>query len=142
MRMFISITLLLFFSFLSAYIAKRRGRDPVAWFMIGVLLGIFAPILLMILKPLDSKARDVEKNEDVQLGQMIEEDAPSPNLSKDWFYMDSAYLQQGPVNFLALKTLWEDKNINPATYVWAEGMADWKRVAEVSGLQDDFTKKG
>ncbi len=137
MRLFISIFLLLLFAFLSAYMAKQRGRDPVAWFMIGILLGIFAPILLLILRPVqsDSKAlEDIEEDENARLTPLQEESLIKSYTDKEWFYLDLSRQQQGPVYFKALKTLWLEKKITISTYVWSEGMAQWKKIEELPGF--------
>ncbi len=131
MRMLISLLLLLFFAFLSSYIAKQRGRDPIAWFMIGILLGIFAPLLLLFLKPL-KPGQEIE--EDKEINEDIKLSAPSKAASyidKEWFYLDKSHQQQGPIYFAALKTLWFEEKITSATYVWSEGMTQWKRIGEL-----------
>ncbi|QLH35715.1 MAG: DUF4339 domain-containing protein [Parachlamydiaceae bacterium] len=135
MRMLISLLLLLFFAFLSAYIAKQRGRDPVAWFMIGILLGVFSPLLLLILKPLTEQEgeRETEENEDLKLAPQ-KEFLEIGYAQKEWFYLDKSRQQQGPVYFSALKLLWVEEKITPATYVWSEGMDQWKRIQELPGF--------
>lgn len=137
MRMLISLFLLLFFAFLSAYMAKQRGRDPVAWFMIGILLGIFSPILLFFLKPLQPAqilGADVEENEDIKLAPVQQKQIEKPYVDKEWFYLDKNQQQQGPVYFSALKPLWLEEKITSATFVWSEGMTQWKRVQELPGF--------
>lgn len=137
MRMLISLFLLLFFAFLSAYVAKQRGRDPIAWFMIGILLGIFAPILLMILKPVGvtvSQDKVVEENEEEKLELIPQNTSANDFGNKVWFYIDPSHQQQGPIYFAQLKALWSDAKIQPSTYVWCEGMQDWKRIQELPGF--------
>lgn len=137
MRMLISLFLLLFFAFLSSYIAKQRGRDPVAWFMIGILLGIFAPVLLLFLKPLQpSQGTDIEENEDVKLAPPPQELFMKSYIDKEWFYLDIRHQQQGPVYFNILKSLWMEEKITPKTYVWSEGMNQWKRIGELPGFAE------
>lgn len=136
MRMLISLFLLLFFAFLSAYVAKQRGRDPVAWFMIGILLGIFAPILLLILKPLNLDhleiGQETEINEDIKLSPLGLES--KSYMDKEWFYLDQGNQQYGPLDFSRLKDLWLEQKIHPNTYIWSEGMEQWKRIHELPGF--------
>lgn len=137
MRMLISLLLLLFFAFLSAYIAKQRGRDPVAWFMIGILLGIFSPLLLMILKPLNPGQElegETEEHETLRISSSVEESYAN----KEWFYLDLSRKQQGPVYFKALRLLWEEEKITSSTYVWTEGMSQWKRIRELPGFAESL----
>lgn len=142
MRMLISLFLLLSFAFLSAYIAKRRGRDPIAWFMIGILLGIFSPILLLILKPLkpgQELEEETEENEDIKLAPQPSQAALERSYSdKEWFYLDQSRQQQGPVYFNALRSLWAEQKITPLTYVWSEGMTQWQRIQELPGFADNL----
>ncbi len=137
MRMLISFFFLLSFAFLSAYIAKQRGRDPVAWFILGVLLGIFSPILLYILKPLPS-VETKEENEDIKL-QYPQQDSPFIGyVEKEWYYLDKSQQQQGPVAFKVLKALWQEEKITPMTYIWTEGMEQWKRIREMPGFIENI----
>ena len=142
MRMFVSFLLMLFFSFLSAYVAKKRGRNPTAWFAICVLFGIFAPIILMILKPINGKQEksiflDPMDDEDIEVKPIALSLTEQYSL-KDWFYMDSSHTQQGPLSLLQMEKLWKDQKINKNTYVWSEGMTDWKYIKDVAGLQDSL----
>lgn len=136
MRMLISLALLLFFAFLSAYVAKQRGRDPVAWFMIGILLGIFSPILLLILKPLNANREmmETEENEDTKLAPQVLETKEIRYSNKEWYYLDKSQQQQGPVYFNTLKSLWLNEKITSTTYVWSDGMPQWKRINELPGF--------
>lgn len=136
MRMLISIALLLFFAFLSAYLAKQKGRDPVGWFMIGILLGIFSPVLLLILKPLNKGSVDeTEIDENIKLSPPINEEIPALKYSsKEWFYLDATRQQQGPVYHKTLKSLLDENKISESTYVWSEGMSKWIRIRELPGF--------
>lgn len=139
MRMLISVALLLFFAFISAYIAKQKGRDPVGWFMIGILLGIFSPLLLLILKPLNKDLEEeTEIDENMKLAPPIEETSPIKYSDKEWFYLDNSNKQQGPLYFSALRNLWAEKKIGESTYVWTEGMQKWIRIRELAGFVDSL----
>jgi hypothetical protein len=140
MRLLISFFVVMFFAFLSAYLAKQRGRDPVAWFMIGILLGIFSPLLLFILKPLNASSGiggDTEEDENIKLAPP-EENIASAYIDKVWFYLDSDHQQQGPVSFSFLKSISLEQKITPATYVWTEGMEQWKRIRELPGFVESL----
>lgn len=138
MRMLISIALLLFFAFISAYLAKQRGRDPIGWFMIGILLGIFSPLLLLLLKPLNKEGlEENEIDENIKLAPPLEE-TPKQYSNKEWFYLDKANKQQGPIYFNTFKSLWLEEKISPSTYVWSEGMQNWMRIRELPGFVESL----
>ena len=47
----------LFFAFLCAFIAARKGHRPVQWFFLGILFGVFATAVLLILPSRSGEAR-------------------------------------------------------------------------------------
>lgn len=143
MRMLISLFLLTFFGLFTAYIAKKRGRDPVAWFMIGMFLGIFAPLLVMILPPINLSKEEAltgtEENEDMRLDSF--EFHSFPSFQKEWYYIDQQGNQVGPYSFQHLKAFWEEGALNKRMFVWAEGMEQWQRIAEFSQLEIALDKQ-
>lgn len=141
MRMLISLALLVFFGAISAYLAKKRGRDPVAWYVMGMLLGIFAPLILLILKPLipsDAAPSPTtpEENENYKLAQVNFSNLIRDYSSKEWFYLGIDCTPQGPYAFDALKSHWQEGKIAARTFVWTEGMAKWQRIQELPNLEE------
>ena len=57
--LFISLGLLMLFSIplVTATFAKRMGRDPKIWFVIGVLLPVIATFILFFLEDLSEKKK-------------------------------------------------------------------------------------
>jgi len=106
---------------ITAYFAQKRGRDLFSWFIIGMLLGILGLIILFLIA--DRSKVEPEK------------DVPEPILphvvSKDWFYLDDNRQQHDPVSTEELKSLRERGEISSDTYVWSEGMEDWKKLQEI-----------
>ena len=114
------------FGGVSAYYAKQRGRNPYAWFGIGLLFGVFGLILLFILP---------KKNE----AEIVVEAKPEPTapraLSTEpvlfWYYVDDENQQQGPMSPTAFDTAKTDGRIKPTHYVWNTQMDEWKRLQEI-----------
>lgn len=52
-----------------------------------------------------------------------------------WYYLVNSQ-QQGPVSSEQLKALSAGGTVTPETYVWREGMDDWKPAKMVQGLFD------
>jgi len=117
----------------TAYFANQRGRDPLAWFMLGMLLGFFGLLLLFVMPPL---AREDEPPQEAEYALLRPEKAPENHayLLKDWYYYDEEKKQQGPIRFDELKALWENGKINEETFVWEEGLPDWKQVLDLDGV--------
>jgi hypothetical protein len=131
MELLVVILSWLVFGGAASYFASQRGRDPFAWFMIGMLLGILGLLLLFLLPPLENEKKEPVEPEEI--APVITE--PAERLT-DWFYLDKNRIQVGPVAFNALKRAWDDKEITIETLVWREGMGEWKKVAELPSLRE------
>ena len=110
---------------LASVMADNRGRDGRIWFFLGFFFGLLSLIALFLLPNLaDSESEETE----------VEESLPEPQIesaeTKEWFYLEEGTAQVGPVTFEELSRLYEDKKISSTTYVWSEGMEEWKTVEE------------
>ncbi len=120
----------------TAYFAQQRGRNPYIWFAIGIFFGLLG-LLFVFLLPI------VNVNEEMN-DSIAEKESFVPLLSqkshefliKDWFYLDSQNKQQGPIPFNALKKMFEGEELKRNTFVWSEGMSDWKKIEEFGELKD------
>lgn len=136
MLMILSFTLLLLIAIATGYLAKGRGRDPAGWVLIGLLLGIFALVLLYVLPNrahLDDAKVDLKDDQYLSIGS-----APTKQgfYSSDWYYLDSDHRQYGPLSLDRLRDKWDEEVITQETLVWCEGMAEWSRVKAVPDLQE------
>ena len=52
LSLLLSLILLLIIASFSAHYANQKGRNPIAWFIIGTIIGIFAPLILFFLSDL------------------------------------------------------------------------------------------
>lgn len=133
----------------TSYIANQRGRDPYIWFALGMFFGVLAVLTLVLLPPVKSEEEQEkdERNKEIverREKQMEEQEKieNAPDLepqsieTKEWFYLDKERQQQGPLSFYVINELWESGALNPQTYVWTEGMPEWKRVHEIPDLHD------
>lgn len=139
-----SIILLLIGS-ITAHFAAKRGRSPINWFLIGALLGIMGLLLLFLLPNL-ATGKSLEKSSAAQTtaNQPMSFDQPntvSEYKRKKWFYLDNTHAQQGPVDFEKLMPAWKNKEISGQTFVWSEGMADWKKIEELQQFQSAILKE-
>lgn len=108
---------------IAAYYAKRKGRNPYLWFAIGCvfgILGIFAVFFLKKPAQKDPKTVDAEAKP-----------VPKSLPHRHWYYLDQNSQQVGPVSTSALESAWREGKITPSTYVWHEGMDNWKLWQDV-----------
>jgi GYF domain 2 len=143
-----SVVLFLAIAGLTAYFARFKGRNPVAWFLIALLIGFFAPIILMFLPRLGPDGQPIISDLDPTM-TVLKPDAPddeqsvfpSPLLDRQegedklWYYMDQAHQQVGPVSVIALREQWHTGRLELNSYVWTEGMVDWKKIDELPELK-------
>ena len=130
------ILLSLGFGAATAYFANERGRDPLLWFMVGMFFGIFGLIFLFVLPTVQRDALPDEA--EYALLESQSEIAPAVQdhqyMIKEWFYYDQQQERHGPVAFETLKTLWKKGEVNDETYIWSEGLENWKKIEEVQGV--------
>jgi hypothetical protein len=120
----------LLFGGTSSYFASTRGRDPFAWFLIGMLIGILGLLLLFLLPPITVVEKD-----------LVEESAAQDSFQsafrfREWFYLDEKQQQKGPLAFSLLRKRWESGNLSTHTLVWSEGMGNWKKIDELPELKE------
>lgn len=124
----------------TSYFASQRGRDPFIWFMIGSLLGILGLVVLFLLPSVkeseESGGSSPDNDSLVDTShEIVSSDFTHDYLVKDWFYLDAAGQQQGPVRFDVLREKWNSGTLLPESYLWCEGMDNWKKVADLPDLR-------
>nr|AFD03126.1 hypothetical protein [uncultured bacterium W5-77b] len=143
--MLITIIFGLLMGSVTAYFASKRGRTPSLWFAIGVLFGMLGLLALFILP---NFAEDKEKSATMAAkdGDAIEVEGKISSLdttltadeeiiSQNWFYLDDKHKQHDAVSLEALKKIWKEGEISEFTFVWAEGMAQWQKIQDISQLK-------
>lgn len=122
----------LFFGLCASHFAKKRGRRPVIWFSVGLFLGIFGILLLFLLPKVEKKPHSPPAK------PLLLKPQQSDAWLKMWYYLDPGHSQQGPFEFPDLIKTWKQKGISEASYIWGEGMQEWKRLAELPDLKKEI----
>jgi hypothetical protein len=149
-KIFINIVLALLIGCLSAYVAKKRGRDTTLWFVLGVFFQFLALIVLLLLPSAAAQEEAAKKrnnqsnadNENIGIKKLnlnpksiATIDVEPKVVEKEWFYLDAEHKQYGPYSLQALKELWKGgQKLASTSYVWQEGMDGWKRLSELPYL--------
>jgi GYF domain 2 len=137
MQTLISFVIFLTFGAICSFVAKQKGRDPVAWYILGMLFCLLALVVLFLLPPLPSQAEDIEENEDQKLSGLKPGGQTEPLYTQnEWFYISEEKRAQGPVGFELLKKMWQEGRLSSNSFLWTEGMNQWKRVKELKGMED------
>lgn len=120
-------------------LAEKRGRNPWFWCFVGVM---FWPALLALLvlpdlndeleEPTGRMAREVHAAFD-EATTVLADDYFSSHV---WYYLDESHKEEGPVEFSFIRDLWTRKQLTEASYLWHEGMADWKPLGKVPGIRE------
>lgn len=126
------------------YLAKQKGRDPRAWFLLGLFFSIFA-LAILFLVPSQKKMQAValaKAEAALKDKEILEKTSFTPlktTLSlRKWYYLDANHDQHGPVNFDELKEQKLKGNISNSTYLWSEGMLEWQILDNLSYLKTEL----
>ncbi|MGY0504781.1 RDD family protein [Luteimonas sp. e5] len=65
---------------------------------------------------------------------MSDAQTPSSPTLYQWFYVDAARQQQGPLNMIGLQALLAAGQLHPGSLVWRDGMEQWQAI----GSLDEF----
>lgn len=117
---------------ISAYLAKKRGKNPYFWFFIGMFLGVFGIFFLFFMpnkKKILSAAKQPQNDAEITID--ITPEVPPTQLEKFWYYLAQENEQRGPMSFDALKRAFREGKISQATYVWNEELDDWKPFGDL-----------
>ncbi|MCE2982428.1 MAG: DUF4339 domain-containing protein [Parachlamydia sp.] len=144
-QLILSFIILLIIASITAYYADRKGRSFTGWFILGVLLGIFAPLILFFLPSYNqNKEGEGTLNYKPVIAADKSSPPPVPHLDSDeklWYYLDADHKQMGPVSVVALRDLWNRGLLELTSYVWSEGMVQWSKVEELPELKNSLNKE-
>ncbi len=132
MQTLFSVAVSLILGLACGHYAKRRGRGPIPWLVMGGLFGIFALIALFILPNL--KKQKTSKKPTVVEPTKLTATFPL-HAEKLWYYLDDEKKQMGPMSFSGLSKAWDEGVVREVTLVWNEGMQNWQHLKEVAKWQ-------
>ena len=129
----LAVALWVVLGLLAALGARSRGRSPVAWFLLGSLLGWWSLFLLYLLPPVVC-----DEETAVPVAPVPEKKPPVSPLEqdKDWFFVDEAKKVCGPVTGAALKEKWKAGQLFPSSWVWSDTISVWKKISQEKTLTD------
>lgn len=144
----VGFILLLVVAGFTSYYAEKKGRNPVVWFVISLLFGVLAPLVLFMLPQVSKE----EQPSPSVYPTPIENSPPQPPAldankklngqveDKLWYYLDTEHQQYGPVSIIGLQELWNTGKLDLNSYVWAEEMKTWELVDNLPELKEALGK--
>lgn len=128
--------------FVCMLVAKKKGRDPRSWFLLGLFFSLFAFLILLLVPSSKAMEAVALAKADVVQQERVKNEALQPFMStlskRVWFYLDQKHSQVGPVDFEELKKKRSNGDISSKTYLWSEGMQDWKTLDNLSYLKTEL----
>ncbi|MGL4539901.1 MAG: DUF4339 domain-containing protein [Candidatus Rhabdochlamydia sp.] len=124
MTLLFFITISLFWGWITARLAQKKGLNQRNWYIAGTLFCALAFIVLLFQQKKNPKTPNTALKPlltPVDLSQR----------QNFWYYLNEKGQQFGPINFQNLTKAWEEKKIQEGFYVWNESLDDWKRFKEV-----------
>ena len=146
----------------SAYcfnLAKKRGRNEIAWTVLGFLFDIFTIATIALLPKKEKAEKQPIKESAGDSGVMFNEGAAAlnedsfempkaPRLSSsknlNWYYIAATEDTEikGPFGLNDLRKEIHNNTLDGSTYVWCEEFEDWTKLSEFSNaslvLDADF----
>ena len=118
--------------------AKRRGRNPKTWFLIGCFFGLIGLLILYALPRKKHKFDAYSPPKCAPKEDFLETkvDFKADDLRDIvvWHYINHQKKVCGPVSFEAVSALYRQGEINSDTYVWNRSMEDWARISAVNSF--------
>ena len=141
MENMLTILMWLAFGAACAYNAKKQKRNPVIWFFIGLFLGIFGLLILLLLPLIQRLRKPQQQSTPAQTPEATVSVLPNQEILKNkvnessaqamWYYLSSDKEQKGPMSLNALEREWKNGNVTSSHFLWNETLQDWKRFGEI-----------
>lgn len=123
-------------SFFCSYQAFKRGKNPIVWFLVGILCGLIGlGILYFFQFALQAKQKKAPHPSST-VDESTRHEEKENNAFLLWHYLGREKKAEGPMSFQALEEAWQKKRIDSSTYVWNETMVDWERIYQIPHLMN------
>lgn len=142
MEIYITTLLILSISIASYYVAKRKNRNPYLWAIIGLLFGLIAFFILLLLPKVTVEKATLTTKQPLE--NSFYKEAPleiSYVKNHTWYYLDNFNKTVGPINYKELLSLWENQNLTPQTLVWQQEMQNWQSIESLNDLYSSLEKE-
>ena len=132
----LGVTLWIVLGCLAAVSARSRGRSPLTWFFVGILLGWYGLLLLYILPVIQAQEEAPKRSSEPPVAGPGPAPDPMSDLdgTQGWFFLDHAKTVCGPITATMLRTKWHEGQLFPESWVWNDLIVSWKKISQVPPL--------
>ena len=116
---FVSFFITCLWGYIGYRTAEKKGRNPKLWCVLGVLFGLFAIIVISLLRP--KETQKVVEMPKLELEEIVQD---------NWYFLSHSKETKGPMSFNDFKTEFEAGTFNKQSFVWNETYTDWKKLEE------------
>lgn len=137
-----SLTILLIqvlLGFIGYYIAIKKNKSPIIWFIVGFLFGFIGIIILLILSDKVDNSNDLsyenkysprnKQNKEYIEEATVQQEETQP--SNFWFFLNENKQITGPVSLDIIYKNIIKKEYPEKTWIWKKGMKNWQRLEEI-----------
>ncbi|MBT3394412.1 MAG: DUF4339 domain-containing protein [Waddliaceae bacterium] len=112
-----------------ARIAEKRGYNGKTWFFVSIFIG-FLPTMLVLYLFFPTKKPAVAADKPEEKSSFYD----SPFIQHQWYYLCDNN-QHGPVGWYVIKEKLNAGKLTLSSYVWREGLEEWKIIEAVTSDQ-------
>lgn len=121
--------------FIGSYIAIRKNKSPVTWFIIGFLFGFIGIIILIILQDKRDNENNIlyrtQKDEIIEETTILQEEEIQKEITNCWFFLNENKQTTGPLSLYTICKNISQKEHPEQTWLWKKGMKNWQRLEEI-----------
>lgn len=136
MEILFTLVILFCVAWINWILAEKKGRNPHVWFIVGLFFGFLSLLILWLLPSLKQTKGESDL---VPVPEPVLEIKPTSDTashaqwaSDRWYYVSLEGVQMGPIDFSLVQEMMKDNRVRPETYLWCEGMENWKRCRDLS----------
>jgi hypothetical protein len=124
MTLLLYVTISLFWGWITARFALKKGLNPRNWYIAGMLFCALAFVVLLF-----RRKKSAPPSIPILKVELYPVDlSQKQNL---WYYLNEEGKQFGPLRFESFAKAWEEKKVREEFYVWNESLDNWKLFKEV-----------
>lgn len=125
----VSLVVSIIFGAVSANMAKKQGKNPYTWFVVGALFGIFG-LMFLYFSPKKRQGGSQTPKKDPNTIDITPK-VSTEHQNKLWYYLDPDNTQNGPMSFDALSKAWQNGKVTKKTFVWNETLDNWLPFGDI-----------
>lgn len=152
MSVYLALVIWMVMGGLAAYLAQKRGRNPIFWFFVGLFLGVVGILVLVFLPekketpPMKAAHASIQAStyhpfsthEDIPTANGEPKIRLSTSPSIHWYYVNHEKTSSGPLSFDEIKSAYKEGKVVGDTLVWNEEIENWMPLKKFHNYKLEF----